>query len=65
MARLATILTILLFFSGRGPKINNIEKSLMQKHNFLDLLFMLNIFKMFKFQISFKILKEGRSDVVG
>ena len=30
----------------------------MKKHNFLDFLFMLNIFQMFKFQISFKILKE-------
>ena len=45
MARLAAILAILLFFSARGPKINNIEKkSLMKKHNFWDFLFMLNIF---------------------
>ena len=26
LARLAAILAILLFFSARGPKINNIEK---------------------------------------
>ena len=30
----------------------------MEKHKILHLLFMLNIFQMFKFQISFKILKE-------
>ena len=30
----------------------------MKKRIFLDFLFMLNIFQMFKLQISFKILKE-------
>ena len=34
LARLAAILAILLIFSARGTKINNIEKSLMTKHIF-------------------------------
>ena len=31
LARLAAILAILLFFSARGPKINNIEKKFNEK----------------------------------
>ena len=31
LARLAAILAILVFFSARGPKINNIEKKFNEK----------------------------------
>ena len=59
LARLATILAILLFLSARGPKINNIQKKSLMKNTIFYIFFlMVNIFQILKYQISFKILKE-------